>query len=593
MERETRVCQNCENQFTIEPEDFAFYEKIKVPSPIWCPECRSARRFAWRNVWHLYKRQETRTGQEILSFVPPESPLKIYDKDFWHSDGWDPLVYGREIDWSRPFLAQVHELFLETPFPHANVQSITNCEYCANASFSKNCYFSHGLAHTEDCAYVIWDESSKHCIDSHMTNHCEFCYGNVNMARCYQTFFSMNCEDCRDVLFSKDCVGCSDCVGCVGLRSKSYCIFNIPYRKEEYATRVRELDLGSYGAFEKCRQRTNEVWLRFPVKFMQGLQNLNVSGDYVYHSKNAHYCYRVTGAEDVKYCVNLLAGPAKDCYDYANWGDASELIYDSITCGNKTYNVKFSAYCWGGCKNVEYSINCPGSTDIFGCANLHHKQYCILNKQYSKAEYATLVPKIVKHMNDVPYVNAAGCIHRYGEFFPMEFSPFPYNISEAQELYPRSREWAEARKLPWREEEKRDYAPTKAAGNLADRISDMDDSVLKEVIGCAHKGKCEEECTGAFRIIPQELAFLQRFHLPLPRLCPNCRHYGRLRQRNIPRFFERQCQCAGLHANNSVYKNTVRHFHSEKACPNRFQTSYAPDRPEIVYCEQCYQAEVT
>ena len=27
----------------------------------------------------------------------------------------------------------------------------------------------------------------------------------------------------------------------------------------------------------------------------------------------------------------------------------------------------------------------------------------------------------------------------------------------------------------------------------------------------------------------------------------------------------------------------------EKGCNNEFETSYAPDRPEIVYCERCYQ----
>jgi hypothetical protein len=44
MKEEMRQCQNCKNQFTIEPEDFAFYEKIKVPPPTFCPSCR----FQWR-----------------------------------------------------------------------------------------------------------------------------------------------------------------------------------------------------------------------------------------------------------------------------------------------------------------------------------------------------------------------------------------------------------------------------------------------------------------------------------------------------------------------------------------------------------------
>jgi len=81
-------------------------------------------------------------------------------------------------------------------------------------------------------------------------------------------------------------------------------------------------------------------------------------------------------------------------------------------------------------------------------------------------------------------------------------------------------------------------------------------------------------------------------NLPLPRLCPNCRHYQRLKQRNPLKLWHRRCQCAGKKSENGVYKNTTGHFHGEGRCPNEFETSYSPDRKEVVYCEHCYQAEV-
>ena len=42
------------------------------------------------------------------------------------------------------------------------------------------------------------------------------------------------------------------------------------------------------------------------------------------------------------------------------------------------------------------------------------------------------------------------------------------------------------------------------------------------------------------------------------------------------------------------YRNTADHIHhkKEEPCPNEFETTYAPERPEIVYCEQCYLREV-
>ena len=43
MNSEIRQCQNCKQDFTIEPDDFGFYEKIKVPPPTFCPLCRAQR----------------------------------------------------------------------------------------------------------------------------------------------------------------------------------------------------------------------------------------------------------------------------------------------------------------------------------------------------------------------------------------------------------------------------------------------------------------------------------------------------------------------------------------------------------------------
>ncbi|KKP59766.1 MAG: hypothetical protein UR55_C0020G0001, partial [Candidatus Nomurabacteria bacterium GW2011_GWF1_34_20] len=52
----------------------------------------------------------------------------------------------------------------------------------------------------------------------------------------------------------------------------------------------------------------------------------------------------------------------------------------------------------------------------------------------------------------------------------------------------------------------------------------------------------------------------------------NCRHYERLSQRNPMKLWHRSCMKEG--------------------CTNEFETSYAPERSEIVYCEKCYQQEV-
>lgn len=80
--------------------------------------------------------------------------------------------------------------------------------------------------------------------------------------------------------------------------------------------------------------------------------------------------------------------------------------------------------------------------------------------------------------------------------------------------------------------------------------------------------------------------------IPIPRLCYNCRYCERISKRNPVKLWHRECQCAGSASFNSFYKNTRVHEHKNSICENEFETSYTPDRPEIIYCERCYQQEV-
>jgi hypothetical protein len=114
------------------------------------------------------------------------------------------------------------------------------------------------------------------------------------------------------------------------------------------------------------------------------------------------------------------------------------------------------------------------------------------------------------------------------------------------------------------------YNLTKKIGENFDQGSDLE--ILKEVFECAHQGKCNDHCATAFRVAPQELQFLRKMGLPLPRLCPYCRQVERIKLKNPLKLWHRKCMKPG--------------------CNNEFETSYAPERPEIIYCEQCYNAEV-
>src|ERR1700752_3110689 len=99
MNPEAKICQNCQNPFTIESDDFSFYEKIKVPAPTWCPDCRKQRRLTWRTEFTFYNRACDMCKRAIISMYPADSELTVYCNKCWWSDAWDPKSYGKDIDW--------------------------------------------------------------------------------------------------------------------------------------------------------------------------------------------------------------------------------------------------------------------------------------------------------------------------------------------------------------------------------------------------------------------------------------------------------------------------------------------------------------
>ncbi len=356
--------------------------------------------------------------------------------------------------------------------------------------------------------------------------------------------------------------------------------FNEQLTKEEYDKKLIEINLGSNEALRAASKKAHACWLLFPSKYIHGRQNANASGDYIYKSKNTKKCFRVRECESVKFCQNILGGPVKDCYDYASWGENAELLYECLICGKGDSKLRFCLQCYPNNQNLEYCVFCQKSSDLFGCIGLKNKQYCIFNKQYTKAEYEALVPKLKKHMTDMPYRDKAGNVFGYGEFFPPELSPFPYHITEANEFFPLTETKALKEGFLWYPLKKDEYISTLSTSGIPDHISKVSDTIINEVLACEHDGICSQECTKAFKVIKEELDFCRHLGIPIPRLCPNCRHYERLLYRNPAQLWHRACMC-----------EKVGHNHDGR-CPIEFETSYAPERKEMVYCESCYNSEV-
>lgn len=588
MSTENRQCQNCKNQFTIETEDFVFYKKMKVPTPTFCPECRLIRRMVIKNERSLYKRKCDAPGHEeiMISMYPPDSKVVVYDSKYWWSDDWNPFEYGQDYDFNTPFFEQFQKLLQKVPFANLININPVETEYANYTRNLKNCYLmfsSGGIQGVEDSLYGYRNDDNKNAVDTTFTERLDRCYQILDGSRCTRVAFAQQVEDCMNSWFLYDCKNCSYCFGCIGLRNRQYCILNKQYAKEDYHNELGKLGLENYQNFLNFQNKFEELKLQSIHKYAYTSKSTNVSGDVIFESKNVHNSYVCWRDEDAKNLIN--SKNVRDSHD-VTLGLRAELLYEVVNTLNSS-NVKFG-FLEVGDHNTEYLYNCFDCKDCFGCISLRKKQYCILNKQYGKDEYEALLPRIRAHMDDMPYIDKLGRVYKYGEFFPSELSPFAYNKSVAQEYFPLTKTEAKERGYTWRDPETRNYDITKKSKNLPSHIGEINTSILEDVIGCEHEGLCLEECTVAFKITTQELQFYRDMKLPLPRLCPNCRHYQRLKKRNPMRLYHRQCMC-----DYKVYKNSTKHqHHPEGKCPNEFETSFDPNRPEIVYCEQCYNAEI-
>jgi len=573
------VCQNCKTSFVIEPDDFGFYERIKVPPPTWCPECRLIRRLSFRNERHLFKRICELCQKEVLSVYASNVTRKVFCSACWWSDNWDQLESAKDYDFSQSFFEQFKELQEKAPVQSLflHYQTIVDSDYNNLAGYLKNCYMVFHADHNERCMYASGLKISNDSQDVLMLHKSDLCYESVNITKGYKNLYSVDCEECSAIYFCKNCLNCSDCIGCVNLRNKKFCIGNIQYSKEEYQVKYKELDLVNYQNIKQYHQKAKLFWLEHPQKYMHSRKNVNSSGDYIQYSKNTLASYEMLGAEDCKYCQFLSTKTSKDCYDYTEYGENVELIYETLLLGDGGANVRFSVQAMSNTQDVEYCYGIASVAHMFGCIGMRGKKYCILNKQYSKEEYDKLVPKIRQHMNEMPYIDNIGRIYKYGEFFPLELSSFTYNESTAQEFFPLDNVEAVKRGYNWKQVEEKKYIPTKSWKDLPDTIWETDDTITSDIILCEDWDTdsslaSNHNCTKAFRILSQELSFYRKMDIPIPRKCPNSRHNDRIKFRNPIKFWHRKCM--------------------KENCPNEFETSYAPDRPEIIYCEKCYQQEV-
>ncbi len=547
-----KTCKQCQVQFEIIDWDRYFYKMMEVTEPTLCPACRQQRRLAWANQINLYKRKCDGTGKDIISIYAQDSPYKAYHQAYFNSDKWDAAEYGRDVDFSRPFFEQLHELSLEVPRPALQTayEFNENSDYTNHGGYLKNCYMLFDSDFDWDCMYGLGVNKSKNCMDNYRLKECELCYECVDCVKCYGLFYSQDCDNCSDSAFLKNCIGVRNSFMCSNLKNKEYHIFNKPYDKETYKKLVKSLS--KHSELVRYFADWDDFKVKFPQKYMHGVQNENVLGDYVVYSKDSDYCFDSMEMRDCKYFARCF-GEAKDCMDCDECGEKIERIYESNLCGYNENNVRFSFQCFHQARDLTYCLDSFYCQDSFGCVGLRRKKYCILNKQYSKEEYEQLVPKIIEHMKTTG---------EWGEFPPVKYATFAYNETVAQEYYPLSKQDVLDKGWKWRDEDKKEHQP--ATAQVPDDSADADASICNELLAC-------EDCGRNYKIVEQELNFYKAQGLTIPKKCFYCRHKRRFDLRNPRELYDRKCDKCGVD----------------------IKTTYSNERPEKIYCEPCYQESLS
>lgn len=545
------TCKITGEEFVIFDQEIEICKKFDVPLPDTAPTERFRNLMAFRNEWKLYRRKCDATGEEMLSAYSPQSPYKVFKNQIWWGDSWDAQKYGRDFDFSKTFFDQLQELQLLVPREGTSIFNSENCDYNSHIRQSRNCYLNSLVVRCEDIYYSYWMVDDQNVFDSLVTNSSQLCYYCRNVNHSYQCFFLEESNNCSECYFCYQLQGCNHCIFSSNLANKSYYAFNKPCTKEQFEEIKNKYINGTFSSLEEGKKEYEKICKTAAQRALHGLNCENVSGDNLYNCRNCENCYESFDSEHCVNCISLgEATFASNCYS-AGWPACPGPIHMALV-SRGCQDLVFGNYNWFSSK-IRYCENLNTCDSCFGCIGLRHKKYCILNKQYSKEEYEQMVPKIIAHMKSTG---------EWGQFFPKTFSAFAYNETPSQDFFPLEKEEAVKRGYKWLDEETGTSKP-QTIPEVPNSINDIEMSFCKEILQC---GNCRKN----YKIIEPEIKFYKKINLPIPRICPSCRHKERFDKRNPLMLFQRKCD----------------------NCSTSISSTYKEDRSEKVFCEKCYLASI-
>ncbi|MFH0770552.1 MAG: hypothetical protein V1926_04200 [Candidatus Peregrinibacteria bacterium] len=528
-----QTCHNpwCKQSFDVTAEDFAFYEKV---SPVF-------------------------SGKKEL-ILPPKLCPDCRQQRRWALRN-EHVLYRRNCDYSgKPMIS----LFpADSPYIVYSQESYRNGAWdglSAGHTFDFSLPFfdqfhslllavpHRGLQQDEtnvNCDFTTYGGGNKNC---YMTAACMYCEDVYYSTRCAMTKDSVDCFlcvrgellyeciyciQCYNLLYSKDCYNCRDSLLLDHCHNCSHCIACTNLRNKEYHIYNKPVPPEE---FEDRKTKLLQGSIgREREQFDAWKITLPCLFAHLTHAENVTGDY-IDSAKNCMDCFGIQV-QAEDCRYCQFCGMQTHDFMDAIMCG--LGDLFYETVGVGPAHRCAFLTYAEEADEVYYSNDILHCQSCFGCTGLQHKSFCILNKQYTKEEYEklvpkiIGHMRSTG---EYGEFFPARIAVHPYNDTVAQEYFPLSKGDVEARGWPWRDED-----PSDSAKN----------------------GQ-------SFKYIKQELAFYQKIGIQPPTLPPRERHRRRARQCNPHHLWSRQCQ----------------------KCGKDIRTTYSPERPEIIYCEECYLQEV-
>lgn len=445
----------------------------------------------------------------LISKYPVSSRANVLSlKDYNEQrDGF--CDYGRDFVWDRDFFVQLQELSSTVPCPSVlHIGNNENCDFCETAVHAKDAYLSSIVTHGSE-KVLYSDVVREWC--RNVLNSCYVQYNSENIYCClgietsYQIFYSRFINNSNNIWFSTNLIGCSECLFCNGLENKKFCIENRELEESEYRKQKSEILAKKSHFLSWYKNLINIKWTNY--------NSTNVSGSNIIESENVENGFvvmRMKNARNVLLWWGIEV--ANNIYDHFLWGVIKDNIVWVTNCGGWSEHIYVSANI-GFSNNIYYSIGLDSCSFCLWCVSLKNKQYCILNKQYTKEDWYTKVEEIFQGMEK----NGT-----FGEFFPGYINPFYFNDTFGGLLSKNITENdAVQRGYLWRKENEKADIPAwlrQIGTRDLDTFQGFDQEGNWNIDASIVDSVIIDDRQDYYRIMPLELSFLQKYGLPIPEI---------------------------------------------------------------------------